>query len=136
MTIAAWVLIVLDVIIIGLGCYVIIEALMLQHDLRYHFKGRPVPHRPRWYCRGPKGVTATVFSPAPEGSRFVASAFEKQVGKDIPVMSDRGVGTAKLVAAEVSTDGSGVSLTFEFDPESEPWLSGGTIEVPMPPPGG
>lgn len=52
---------------------------------------------------------------APEGDRFAPTAFDGQIGNDIPVLADVGVSRATLLKAEVAADGETAELTVDGD---------------------
>jgi hypothetical protein len=62
----------------------------------------------------------------PDGARFTRSAFDSQVGRTFPLVSDEDgaqLGTVTLRAATVYDSGLGVDLTFEVDVPSATYNS-------------
>jgi hypothetical protein len=55
-----------------------------------------------------------IIQSAGEHGHFTPEAFDASIGKTVPLkVEGRGVGEAKLVAAEVADDGKSVRLTFD-----------------------
>lgn len=56
---------------------------------------------------------------AGEHERFAPRSWDSQIGKEVPVnlreTDDAQVGRGRVIAAEVSEDGSSVTLTLEVD---------------------
>ncbi|GAA4688035.1 hypothetical protein GCM10023324_48430 [Streptomyces youssoufiensis] len=58
----------------------------------------------------------TFEQPAPADATFAADAFERQIGKDVPVKREgQEPTTGRLVAAKVVDDGRAVELTIDID---------------------
>jgi hypothetical protein len=58
-------------------------------------------------------VTFTMYPE--EGARFAKTAFDKQIGKVIPVLAEIGVSQATLLEAKVADDGTHAELTVDGD---------------------
>lgn len=58
-------------------------------------------------------ITFTMY--APDGERFAPTAFDGQIGKQVPVLADVGVSQAELLEAKVAADGASAELTVEGD---------------------
>jgi len=55
---------------------------------------------------------------APPGAGFAPDAFDRNVGRVIPVLGAAGGTTGRVVAAEVAPDGSHVQFTLEVDDDT------------------
>lgn len=58
-------------------------------------------------------ITFTMYPE--EGDRFAPTAFDKQIGKVIPVLAEVGVSQATLLEAKVAADGCSAELTVDGD---------------------
>lgn len=56
----------------------------------------------------------TIVQHAEDGLLFAPTAFDSQIGKDVPVRFDSKALPGRVVAAQVSQDGTTVELTVDF----------------------
>lgn len=64
----------------------------------------------------------TIVHRAEENERFASTAFDSQIGKDVPIRFDTESVPGRVVAAQVSPDGTEVTLTIDV-PETAATLS-------------
>lgn len=57
----------------------------------------------------------TMRQGAPDGGVFAPTAFDSQIGKDVPVRVEGRTLPGRLVDADVADDGRDVLLTFDVD---------------------